>query len=358
MWRLGYCPALALFGAALVACTNEVDVVDTTGAGGERAGTGAANGSGSGIVASGTGGAPSTSVSTSGPGPGGTSSVSSTDAVSSGMMTTASSTSSGGPVGLTCADPIAITLGPGSISVPGTTIGALNLPHPYDTSGSTCFNTDGPERVYVITALETGTVTAWLPAATTTFQSALIRAPWNDCEAVGECFDNWGTPNEHGGEVVTFRVQQGDFNYLIVEGVSGDAGDYVLELDLSTGGDCSDPIPIHVEGQGPILLHSSIADANDDLSCQSGQNVGPEVVFEVTVTDTDTYQYYLYGPGGVSKVASVRSTCDVASTELDCQEPEIVTPLMAGETVYLFIDREPSPSSLPGWVDASIIHYF
>ncbi|NUO53933.1 MAG: hypothetical protein HOV80_34240 [Polyangiaceae bacterium] len=266
--------------------------------------------------------------------------------------------------GLTCSDPIPISIGLGSLSVPGTTIGGLNLHVTEPTSGSTCWNTDGPERVYAVTVQATGTLTAWLPTATTTFQSALFRA--STCEAAGQssCLDNWGAPDERGGELVSFAVTGGETYYFIVDGVAGDQGDYVLELDLSTGTDCSDPIPITIEGQGPIYLSSPILDFADHTSCESGENGGPEVVYEVTVTETDAYTFFMSsGYGGLGKIAYVRSTCDVATTELACEHPEIFdVPLIAGQTVYVFFDRELASSEAEGFTDpyvsGTIIHYY
>ncbi len=266
--------------------------------------------------------------------------------------------------GLTCSDPIPIALGLGSLSVPGTTMGGLNLHVTEPTGGSTCWNTDGPERVYAITAQATGTLTAWLPAATTTFQSALFRT--SACDAAGQfaCLDNWGTPNERGGELVSFAVVEGETHYLIVDGVAGDQGDFVLELDLSTGADCSDPIPITVEGQGPIYLSSPLTDFSDNASCASGENGGPEIVYEVTVTEADEYNFFMTsGYLSLGKIAYARSTCDLAATEIDCDYPELTNlPLAAGQTVYVFFDRELTSTEAEGWTDAhvggTIVHYY
>jgi hypothetical protein len=381
MWRLDKGASLALVGVALAACRSDLEITGSSGVGGDFGsggftGTGA-NGSGStptssGPGTSGTGGAPSTSVATAS-GTSGTSSTSASSsatttvtATSSSVTTSSSSTTSGGPVneGLTCNDPIPIALGLGSLSVPGTTMGGLNLHTTEPTGGSTCWNTDGPERVYAITAQATGTLTAWLPAATTTFQSALFQT--STCEAAGQsaCRDNWGTPNERGGELVSISMVEGETHYLIVDGVLGDQGDFVLELDLSTGADCSDPIPITVEGLGPIYASSPITDFSDNTSCASGENGGPEVVYEVTVTETDDYNFFMTsGYSNLGKIAYARSSCDVAATELDCDHPELTgLQLTAGQTVYVFFDRQLTPSEAGGFTDAhvggTIIHYY
>lgn len=364
MWRPGRRASLALVGVALAACRSDLEIPDPSGAGGDP-GSGGFAGTG----ANGSGSAPTTSVSVTS----GASVTTSSSSVSSSVTTTASSTSSvtttsgstttGGPVneGLSCSDPIPIHLGLGSLSVPGTTNGGLNLHTTEPMSGSTCWNTDGPERVYAITAQATGTLTAWLPATTTTFQSALLRG--SSCETPG-CVDNWGTPNERGGELVTSSVEAGETVFLIVDGVAGDAGDYVLELDLSTGTDCSDPIPITVEGQGPIWLASPILDLSDNAACQSGDNGGPEVVYEVTVTEADEYSFFMSsGYTNFAKIAYARSTCDLATTELDCDHPELTNlPLAAGETVYVYFDRALSwpeaEGRLPAHVGGTIIHYY
>jgi hypothetical protein len=231
-------------------------------------------------------------------------------------------------------------------------------------SGSTCWNTDGAERVYAITAEADGTLTAWLPAATTTFQSALFRASICEAALQSQCVDNWGTPNERGGEVVTVAVVAGQTEYLIVDGVTGDEGDYVLELDLSTGADCSDPIPITVEGQGPIQLSSRVIDLGDDTVCASGHNGGAEVVYEITVSEADDYDFFMdYDLSDLGSATYVRSSCDSSASELACDNFEVRDlPLAAGERVYLYFDRRLSPSQAqgitPAYFSGTIIHFF
>jgi hypothetical protein len=243
-------------------------------------------------------------------------------------------------------------------------MGGLNLHVTEPTGGSTCWNTDGPERVYAITAQATGTLTAWLPAATTTFQSALFHA--DSCESAGQfhCLDNWGTPNERGGELVSIGMLEGETRHLIVDGVAGDQGDFVLQLDLSTGADCSDPIPITVEGQGPIYVSSPLTDFGDHAACASGENGGPEVVYEVTVSEADEYNFFMTsGYLNLGKIAYARSSCEAAATEIDCDYPELTNlPLAAGQTVYVFFDRALTSTEAEGWTDAhvggTIIHYY
>lgn len=354
-------------GIALLGCRSELDVPDGAGVGGDaRSGHGATTAAG-GIPTSATGdsttaGMPSASVS---------SGIDVATSVSSSMGTGTSSvgptsTTTGGPVnqGLTCDDAIPISIGLGSLSVSGTTNGGLNLHTAEPTSESSCWNTDGPERVYAITAEADGTLTAWLPAATTTFRSAVFRA--SVCEAAGQsqCVDNWGTPNDHGGELVSVPVVAGQTHYVIVDGVAGDAGDYVLQLDLSTGSDCSDPIPITVEGQGQILLSSRVIDLVGDEACASGHDGGAETVYEVTVTEADDYNFFFdYDLSDLGSATYVRSSCSLSASELDCDNFEIRDlPLAAGERVYLYLDRRLSPGqsqgTTPAYVSGTIIHYF
>ncbi|NUO53930.1 MAG: hypothetical protein HOV80_34225 [Polyangiaceae bacterium] len=299
MGKVETCALFIVGGIALLGCRSELDIPGSAGVGGDAASGGfAGTASGPSITsgtgaATGSGGAPSASVSTG---------IDVTSSVSSSMPSTtmsvgptATSTTSGGPMnqGLTCEDAIPISIGLGALSVVGTTNGGLNLHTAEPMSGNTCWNTDGPERVYAITAEADGMLTAWLPAATTTFKSALFRASICEAATQSQCVDNWGTPNDHGGEVVSVPVIAGQTQYLIVDGVTGEGGDYVLELDLSTGADCSDPIPITVEGQGPILLSSRILDIDDDTTCASGHDGGAEVVYEVTVNEADLYNFFL-----------------------------------------------------------------
>jgi cysteine-rich repeat protein len=223
------------------------------------------------------------------------------------------------PTGTSCQSAIPISIGFGTTSTSGTTVGGGAH------AGATCTG-DAPDRVYAITPTQTGYLTARLPRALTGYDSVLyISSACSDAADVTDrlCADSYDPSNASilfGGEVVSLPVQAGTTYYLFVDGYfAGDAGTYGLEIDLSNGRSCTDPVPITIEPGTPmtVLGTDSLAFPTTQGSC--GGQPGDEVYYQITRTtsgslgvDTDaTYTNY-------NSVLYARTSCTTQSSEVAC----------------------------------------
>jgi len=248
------------------------------------------------------------------------------------------------PLGLTCSAPVVIGLGNGSITTLGSTVGGVNQAEPGDTD--TCSSGTGPERIYAVTAASAGFVTAWLEAAGTNFD-AVLYARVGACDGASAiqamCHDNDAAPN-NSGEVVSLRVTAGQTVYFFVDGFEGDAGDYKLNLDLSLGDTCADPVPIVIEGTAPLALLGSTAGYAGNASSNGCFGGGPDVVYAMNVTETDAYTFETVN-GAFNSVTYARSVCADGNTQLDCDNP-------VGNDSSITIDRDAATTTFV-WVDAT-----
>lgn len=245
------------------------------------------------------------------------------------------------PEGGTCGSPIAVPLALGTTTVAGSTLGGADNFQPQQANE--CGDGSGPDLVYEIMPLEEGIFTAWLPSALADFDAVLYLR--TDCAQQASqtlCHDNFNTPNNAGGEVVSTRVVPGVPIYLVVDGWSGGSGSFELSLDLSTGQDCSDPVPIVVEGVAAIRAVGSTAGYAGDVTCTAGFGLGPDVVYEFTVDADDNYAFDLNA--GYNSVLNARTTCGDFLSEIGCSSPNnsndanLNLQLDANDTVYVWVD--------------------
>ncbi|NUO51271.1 MAG: hypothetical protein HOV80_20630 [Polyangiaceae bacterium] len=240
------------------------------------------------------------------------------------------------PEAVECANPIPISLGLGTTMVSGTTTGADAM-QPQMSNG--CGNGTGPEIVYEITPTAFGILTAWLPTATTTYDSMLyFRSICDEQASQTLCSDNI----QDGGELVSMRIVPNVPVYLVVDGWGGQSGSFDLMLDLSTGEDCNDPVPILLEGGVDIRAIGSTTDYASNAQCIDSSGFGPDVVYEVTVSGGN---YTFQNNAGYNSVMNARATCGDVVSQLACNNPGMtqnsqvtLNGLGAGSTTYLWID--------------------
>jgi hypothetical protein len=186
-------------------------------------------------------------------------------------------------------------------------------------------NADGVDRVYAITPSANGFLTASLKRGPTNYDSVLyISTACSDAADVNDvlCADSYDAVNNqplNGGEVLSMRVTGGTTYYLFVDGFdANDAGAYELTVDLSSGLDCNDPVPIPLEaGSSMTVLGNNNNNANVQGSCGGGP--GGEVVYRIVRSttgpldvDTDaTYTNY-------NSVLYARSNCNDGFSQLAC----------------------------------------
>jgi cysteine-rich repeat protein len=256
-----------------------------------------------------------------------------------------SSTCQTQPLACATATPIAMALG--AKTIPGTTAG-MNEITP-SQSGGGCFQGSGtgPEKVFAVTATTPGFLTAWLKNSGTNYDSVLYaRTSCDNPQTQVLCHDNF-TPNSNldAGEVIGFRMNTNDTVYLFVDGYNGAAGTFELELDLSVGDNCADPVPVTVEGTAAVQLLGSTAGyvSDGNASNCNGAGFGPDVVYQMTTIAADNYTFAT-NTSTYNSVTYARSDCALPNTEIACSSPDnsfnstIQPSLPANAVRYLWVD--------------------
>lgn len=218
-----------------------------------------------------------------------------------------------------CVAPIAVPLAMGAVTLTGSTAGGANNFQPQQANE--CSNGTGPDIVYEITPMESGFLTAYIPSANADFDSMLyFRSVCDQQASQILCNDNYNTPNNNaGGEVVSTLAVAGVPIYLVVDGWGGDSGSFDLQLDLSTGQDCNDPVPIVLEGAANIRAVGSTNGFTSEVTCLSGAGLGPDVVYQITVDAYANYQFNLNA--GYNSVLNARTTCESVAAQIGCDNP-------------------------------------
>ena len=259
--------------------------------------------------------------------------------------------------GLTCATAIPVSVGLGTQDVMGTTANGGSHTAQACTAAA-------KDRVYAVTATANGFLTANLVRSQTSFDSVLyIGTACTDANANTTllCNDSRDPQNQtvlKGGEVVSIRVQQNQTYYLFVDGFNAtDSGTYQLHLDLSSGLDCNDPVPIPLEAGTAMGVRGSTTNISAFPNVQGtcGGQPGGQVVYAVTRA--------VSGPLGVDTVTAntnynavlyARSTCSQTGTELDCSnndgtaaESMSIGNVNAGVATYVYVDGSIAGGSTP-----------
>ena len=252
----------------------------------------------------------------------------------------------------TCAAAAPIALALGTQVINGSTVGGGMH------TGSNCAagSPGGPDRIFAVTAGAAGFLTASLARGPTSFDSVLYAsATCSDAMANTSilCADSYDVANNQpldGGEVISFKVTAGQVVYLFVDGFNAnDSGNFQLTLDLSTGVDCNDPIPIPLEPGAPMSVLGSTVGAGSTAggSCSGSSANNPDVVYRITRPNNGTLG--VTAPGTLSNynvVLYARSTCGNGNSEIDCANnggnatTETLTPLnlTGGTPVFVWVD--------------------
>lgn len=249
-----------------------------------------------------------------------------------------------------CAGAIPVMLAPGTIKLTGSTVGGG------DHQPKGCNGAAGPDRIYAVKPTSNGFLTASLTRAATSFDSVLYVS--QTCAKGGEknellCADSVGDQNGaplEGGEVVSIRIKPNTVYYVFVDGsTAGVGGDFELVLDLSSGTDCNDPIPIPLEAGSPMTFLGSTNETGASSAAGTcGGSMIPDVVYEITRVEAGPIDV-LTDPAltDYNSVLYTRFACNLLGTQLDCSD----APGTGGDTLSL-PDVNPSVPIFV-WVDGS-----
>jgi cysteine-rich repeat protein len=246
------------------------------------------------------------------------------------------------------ATPVALALGTQVLN--GTTVGGGAH------TGTVCQGSDGPDRIFAVTALADGFLTASLGRGPTNYDSVLYAsASCSDANPNTSilCADSYDVPNNlplDGGEVLSFKVTIGQQVYLFVDGYGADDfGNFQLTLDLSTGVDCNDPVPIPLEPGAPMRMLGTTVGAGSTAagSCSGSSGNNPDVVYRVTRSSNGTLG--VTAPGNLSNYNVVlysRSTCGSGNSQIACAnnggnsatETLAPTNVSAGVPIFIWVD--------------------
>jgi hypothetical protein len=191
-----------------------------------------------------------------------------------------------------------------------------------------------------------GILTARLPAGNIDFDSVLYA--FADCGGDElTCHDTYATSNDNsGGELISIPVKAGVPVTLVVDAYDAmGGGDFRLELDLSSGENCMDVVPIVVDGAVLPTLYGDLTgyagNTGPTATCLSVAS-GPDLVYQVSS---------IAGPGffdatldaSFNGLLYVRTSCNSAN-QVDCDNPlngEPTVSLNVSENNrFLWVDSE------------------
>jgi len=241
-----------------------------------------------------------------------------------------------------CAAPIPIALAVGGMVVSGST-GGVSAMAPVNAQN--CMGAAGPEIVYQVTPAASGYLTAYIPSGPADFDSVLYAQTGCAPALQRLCHDNFGTPSNDGGELLSFVVEGGVPVIIVVDGyAAADSGGFDLHLDLSGGAACDDAVPLTLEGDAPFtLLGTTMIGATNAASnalCGFAGG-GPNIVYEVTALPGDNYAFDLVS--SYNSVTHARTACGDIDTQISCDSPPgnssgITIDLDSNSVTYLFAD--------------------
>jgi hypothetical protein len=232
-----------------------------------------------------------------------------------------------------------------------------------------CKQAEGPERVYAVHAGKDGFLTAKLSRAGTEFDSVLYarKSCCSMFDPTTHCSDSRKSEGDHsyrGGEVISFRVAQGEVWYLFIDGAdSAAAGGYTLDLNLTSGVGCmgQGSVPITIEAGSAMKLSGGTSGLGNDglnrcfLNHIDGVGTFSEVIYELRAP-ADVAAFDLSLNGTFDTVLYARSTCVDANfgdqSEISCVDEnsgkggEFIQGLQnTGSPLYVFVDTGPLVAS-------------
>lgn len=279
----------------------------------------------------------------------------------------------------------AITLtGTGSDPRKGTVTATTSAS--YSQYSGSCGGGTGKDAVYVVTPDVTGLLTAKL---TGSFDALLYaRRTCADTKTEAACND---APGSSGGEQIKIAVTKNQPVYLFVDGYSGSAGTFALDLEVATafcgngvaeapevcddgnnaaGDGCAADCTFEAggvlkdcPGQGVQLSGAGNAPRTVSFSgttaglgsstvspagCSGG---GPNAVYAVTPDVNGSMTAKLVSAYD-NATLHIRTECDISATQLDCREAtepletlELTVPVVAGLPHYVVVDSSSSTYS-------------
>ena len=249
--------------------------------------------------------------------------------------------------GATCASAIELNVSAGNFDVDGNNeLSPAGTEPPNCSGGGTG---DGREIFFRLVPDQAGILTLTLFPDDTEFDSVLYaRQGCGDGAQQISCHDNFGTTNGNsGGEVLSFPVTASTPIIVIVDGYTmGDVGDFRLNIDLSSGDNCSDVVPIYLDGDvAPPVAGTTQAGWTHDTSatapCLSLNNMGIDMVYEITtpasepnsnVSVESTFDSMIYA----------RSTC--TGNQIACDNGIVGAPdinlTLSSTPRYVWVDTE------------------
>jgi cysteine-rich repeat protein len=290
---------------------------------------------------------------------------------------------SAGPDDVCPGKAIALT-GTGSDPRKGTVTGTTSST--YSQYSGSCGGGTGKDAVYVVTPDVTGLLTA---KTTGGFDALLYaRRTCADTKTEVACND---APGSKAGEQIKIAVTKNQPVYLFIDGYSGSAGNYTLDVEVATafcgngvaeapevcddgnnvaGDGCAADCTFEAggvlkdcPGQG-ITLSGAGNDARKVSFAGNTATLGTSTLFPAGCSGGGPNAVYAVTPdvnGSLTAklVASydnatlhVRTECDISETQLDCREAteplevlEVTVPVVAGLPHYVVVDSSSSTYS-------------
>lgn len=289
---------------------------------------------------------------------------------------------------------VAIALaGTGAETRKGSVSGDTSKVYPHYAGA--CGGGTGKDAVYSVTPDVTGLLTAKVTSA---FDSVVYaRRTCGDAKTESGCNDAQGSK---GGDTIKVPVTQGQPVYLFVDGYSGSAGAFTLDVEVATafcgngvaeapeacddgnttdGDGCSSSCALEsggilkdCPGQGVVLTGTGMTPrkisfagttagiGSSTLSPALCSGYGPNTVYAITPDVNGSLTAKLVATYD-NATLHVRTECDISETQLDCREAtdplqtlEVTVPVKAGLPHYVIVDSSSSTYSGPYTLDVTV----
>lgn len=213
--------------------------------------------------------------------------------------------------GTSCIDPIDLTVPLGTLTISGTTKSGTNIPNP-----DPCANVPAAERWFRFQPTEDGFLTVWTEAVGSAAIDTTLYTVSACGGAVASCADNdSGAP-----DVLSFRVVASSSVLVAIDGHAD--GPFTLQVDLSKGDDCNDPIPLPLgpPGSKPIHVTADTTGLMNDNNSGAPQGAGcggtnaPDVVYELMPMGGTEATVTADGVGTMTPVLYHRQDCSQTTT--------------------------------------------
>jgi cysteine-rich repeat protein len=250
--------------------------------------------------------------------------------------------------GASCANAIGVWLKLGEQIFQSTTKGGGNqvTSEQHCQSGAAAQTASATDRIYAVTPIQDGFLTASLTYGFTQFDAVLyMRSDCNNPQTEIGCADNYSQGSTPGGEVMSFYAEKDKTYYLIIDGW-GEMGDYELVLDLSLG-TCLDPVRFPIWKGRPMSAFGTTEDATNESSGKNscGGSNARDVVYQVTPHLNATAEATLpKSSSNFDTVVYAQTSCGIKTTQTGCDGGGNVIDIdintTAGVPFYLWVDGQ------------------